>query len=57
MNAARSVSSAKRPCSSLAGRNVVHCKLNLCKTSRNCSAMGKGLGTGGGVKGSPEDRF
>lgn len=42
MNAARSVSSASRPCSSLAGRNAAHCKLNLCKTFRIRGAVGKG---------------
>lgn len=50
MNAARSILSANKPCSSLARRNAVHCKLNLCKSSWICSTVG-------GVEGSLRTAF
>lgn len=50
MNAARSILIANKPCCSLAKRNAVHCKLNLCKSSWICSTVG-------GVEGSLRTAF
>lgn len=42
MNAVKSISSASKPCSSLARRNAAYCQLNLCKSSWMCSTGGGG---------------